>query len=414
MILRARATCRCRAARHCGIAAVGCIDLLATALIALAQTKGRSQHRVGARRDVPGGDRAARGRRAARARARRRRSLGHRAARSPAWGRWPPDERGRRRASAPRHLRAAAARAGGHQRRALRAARRGPSRDAARRPRPRARRAFYGGVALIAVVLVSPLATLTDELFWAHMVEHLLIADLGALLLVLGLTGPVLAPILRIGLFDRLRVLAHPLVALPLWAIDLYAWHVPALLRGRAAPRRRARAAAPVLHLLRRQRVDVPASARCPSRRGSATGAKLGYIIAVRLRRRRAGQRVPVRRPRVSTTPTRAGEAAHGISPRRRPDRRRRDHDGRGVAADDRPLLLAVPARGARERRAPGAARPRRARAASSSTKSASRGRSRGARGRAAGAHRARGPPTARGAPRRRRRWPSPAPRRRR
>jgi cytochrome c oxidase assembly factor CtaG len=61
------------------------------------------------------------------------------------------------------------------------------------------------------------------------MVEHLVIADLGALLLVLGLTGPVLAPILRIGLFDRLRVLAHPLVAFPLWAVDLYLWHVPAL-----------------------------------------------------------------------------------------------------------------------------------------------------------------------------------------
>jgi cytochrome c oxidase assembly factor CtaG len=89
--------------------------------------------------------------------------------------------------------------------------------------------AFYGGVALMVAVLVSPLGPLSDELFWAHMVEHLVLADLGALLLVLGLTGPVLAPILRIGLFDRLRILAHPLVALPLWALDLYAWHVPAL-----------------------------------------------------------------------------------------------------------------------------------------------------------------------------------------
>ncbi|HWI72585.1 MAG TPA: cytochrome c oxidase assembly protein [Baekduia sp.] len=89
--------------------------------------------------------------------------------------------------------------------------------------------AFYSGVALIVAVLVSPLATLSDELFWVHMVEHLLISDAGALLLVLGLTAPVIAPILRIGLFDRLRVLAHPFVALPLWAIDLYAWHLPAL-----------------------------------------------------------------------------------------------------------------------------------------------------------------------------------------
>ncbi|WCB92019.1 hypothetical protein DSM104299_00700 [Baekduia alba] len=88
---------------------------------------------------------------------------------------------------------------------------------------------FYAGVALIVAVLVSPLSTLSDELFWVHMVEHLIISDAGALLVVLGLTAPVIAPLLRIKLFDRLRVLAHPLVALPLWAIDLYAWHVPAL-----------------------------------------------------------------------------------------------------------------------------------------------------------------------------------------
>jgi cytochrome c oxidase assembly factor CtaG len=88
---------------------------------------------------------------------------------------------------------------------------------------------FYTGVALIVAVLVSPLSTLSDELFWVHMVEHLLISDAGALLLVLGLTAPVIAPLLRIRLFDRLRVLAHPLVALPLWALSLYAWHVPAL-----------------------------------------------------------------------------------------------------------------------------------------------------------------------------------------
>ena len=30
-------------------------------------------------------------------------------------------------------------------------------------------------------------------------------------------------------MFDRLRVLAHPAVAFPLWAIDLYVWHLPVL-----------------------------------------------------------------------------------------------------------------------------------------------------------------------------------------
>jgi putative membrane protein len=87
---------------------------------------------------------------------------------------------------------------------------------------------FYGGLVLVVATLTLT-GSLSDELFAAHMAEHLLIADLGALLLVLGLTGPLLAPVLRIRLFDRLRVLAHPAVAFPLWALDLYLWHVPAL-----------------------------------------------------------------------------------------------------------------------------------------------------------------------------------------
>jgi cytochrome c oxidase assembly factor CtaG len=88
---------------------------------------------------------------------------------------------------------------------------------------------WYSGVALIVVTLSSPVAIISDELFAVHMVEHLLIADLGALLLVLGLTGPMLAPVLRIRELRWLRALAHPAVALPLWAIDFYLWHLPAL-----------------------------------------------------------------------------------------------------------------------------------------------------------------------------------------
>jgi putative membrane protein len=88
------------------------------------------------------------------------------------------------------------------------------------------RACFLGGLCLIVVAFTS-MGSLADDLFWAHMVEHLVIGDLGTLLLVLGLTGPVLAPVLRIGFFDRLRVLAHPLVAFPLWALNLYVWHIP-------------------------------------------------------------------------------------------------------------------------------------------------------------------------------------------
>jgi len=91
------------------------------------------------------------------------------------------------------------------------------------------RACFYGGLLTILAALLSPIGELSDELLYAHMVEHLLMGDIAALLIVLGLTGPLLAPILRIRFFDRLRSLAHPLVAFPLWAIDLYVWHLPFL-----------------------------------------------------------------------------------------------------------------------------------------------------------------------------------------
>jgi cytochrome c oxidase assembly factor CtaG len=98
-----------------------------------------------------------------------------------------------------------------------------------RHPVPQWRRAsFLTGLALIAASLTA-LGSVSDELLSAHMIEHLLVGDLAALLLVLGLTGPLLAPVLRIRLFERLRALTHPAVAFPLWAVDLYVWHLPAL-----------------------------------------------------------------------------------------------------------------------------------------------------------------------------------------
>jgi cytochrome c oxidase assembly factor CtaG len=60
------------------------------------------------------------------------------------------------------------------------------------------------------------------------MVQHLLLGDLAALLVVLGLDGAILRPLLALPLVRHLRVLAHPLVALPLWILNLFAWHLPA------------------------------------------------------------------------------------------------------------------------------------------------------------------------------------------
>ena len=51
--------------------------------------------------------------------------------------------------------------------------------------------------------------------------------ELAPLAIVAGLTGPLLRPLLAYKWIHRLRVLAHPLVAWPLWAVNLYLWHLP-------------------------------------------------------------------------------------------------------------------------------------------------------------------------------------------
>lgn len=102
-----------------------------------------------------------------------------------------------------------------------------------RNPVPGWRQGCYaGGLVLLAVALSPPIGKLADQLLVAHMVEHLLIGDLTALLIVLGFTGPLLAPLLRNRVVARLRVLTHPVVAVVVWAVNFYVWHLPVLYQG--------------------------------------------------------------------------------------------------------------------------------------------------------------------------------------
>ena len=104
------------------------------------------------------------------------------------------------------------------------------TRTLARERRPVAtwrRLAFYTGVLTVAAVQLPPCDGLADSVLVAHMVQHIVIGDLASLLIVLGLTGPLLAPLLRTRVSGVTRKLSHPLVAVTLWAADLYAWHLP-------------------------------------------------------------------------------------------------------------------------------------------------------------------------------------------
>jgi putative membrane protein len=150
------------------------------------------------------------------------------------------------------------------------------------RPVPVWRQAcFAAGLLTIAIALVSPVGHIAEELVMAHMVEHLLLGDVATLLLVLGLTGPLLQPVLAIPIFDRLRVLAHPLVALPLWALNFYFWHIPALYDA-------AYGGAPV-HALEHMSfvlfgclMWMPVFGPLPAPQWFTAGWKVGYVVAVR------------------------------------------------------------------------------------------------------------------------------------
>ncbi|HWX87008.1 MAG TPA: cytochrome c oxidase assembly protein [Solirubrobacteraceae bacterium] len=151
-----------------------------------------------------------------------------------------------------------------------------------KRPVPGWRQAcFYAGFLTIGAAL-SSLGGDSQELLSAHMVEHLLLGDIAALLIVLGLTGPLIAPVLRVNLLDRLRILAHPLIAFPLWAIDLYVWHLPVFYE--AALRHtgvHALEHAMFLGFGINMWMCLFGPLPMPSWFGNA--AKLGYIVAVRL-----------------------------------------------------------------------------------------------------------------------------------
>jgi cytochrome c oxidase assembly factor CtaG len=95
---------------------------------------------------------------------------------------------------------------------------------------------FHAAMALWIVGLVSPLEGLGHDLLSAHMAQHVLIADIAAPLLLIGIRNPVLAfflprpalvtlarsPVVR----QAWRRLRRPLVAVPVYLAVLYGWHL--------------------------------------------------------------------------------------------------------------------------------------------------------------------------------------------
>jgi putative membrane protein len=147
-------------------------------------------------------------------------------------------------------------------------------------PVPSWRQASFGlSLVLLAAADLMPRE---DEYFFVHMLQHVLLGDLAALAFVIGLTGPLLRPLLAIGPISRLRMLAHPLVALPLWTLNLYVWHLPRLYEA-AIHNGAVHALEHICFFAAGVLMWAAVVEVLPGPEWFGTAAKFGYVVAVRL-----------------------------------------------------------------------------------------------------------------------------------
>ena len=142
---------------------------------------------------------------------------------------------------------------------------------------------FALGLLLAFLAAASPIHEFGEkQFFFVHMLQHILLGDLAPLCMVAGLTGPILRPVLAIPLFQRLRFLAHPLVALPIWAVNLVVWHLPFAYQG-ALHHDAVHAVQHILFFTCGCLMWAPVLEVLPAPEWFGTGMKLGYIVAVRV-----------------------------------------------------------------------------------------------------------------------------------
>jgi len=99
---------------------------------------------------------------------------------------------------------------------------------------------FVGGVLVTVLAIISPIDAIGESYLQSvHMLQHVLIADLGIALTVVAVRGPLcvfllprdlLVPLARSRrLRSTLRFLFRPAVSYLVWVVVLVSWHVPAL-----------------------------------------------------------------------------------------------------------------------------------------------------------------------------------------
>ena len=89
--------------------------------------------------------------------------------------------------------------------------------------------AWGAGLVCLFLALVSPVDVLGEQLASAHMVQHLLVADLAPILLTLGLTKWILRPVTRrIHRIERAAgPFGHPAFGVVAYVGAMWFWHIP-------------------------------------------------------------------------------------------------------------------------------------------------------------------------------------------
>ncbi|MBJ7328937.1 MAG: cytochrome c oxidase assembly protein [Solirubrobacteraceae bacterium] len=90
---------------------------------------------------------------------------------------------------------------------------------------------FWLGLACFFAALISPIDALAEQLFTMHMIQHLLLIDLGVIFCLLGLTRVILRPLTKrtLRLERAAGPFATPVFALLLYVATMWIWHIPAL-----------------------------------------------------------------------------------------------------------------------------------------------------------------------------------------
>ncbi len=182
---------------------------------------------------------------------------------------------------------------------------------------------WWIGMSLLTFGFVGPPAAMADELFWAHMAEHLLIADLAVPFLLAGVRTPVglfMPPKDLLVAVFRNRVLravggfvTRPLVALPLSVFVLYSWHLAPAFSGATRD--------PLIHAFQHQSFLLASvifwwPAIEPNRRPlPAPLWKIGYLLAGRMASILMGALFLVSNRAFYGDLYASTEKAHGITP---------------------------------------------------------------------------------------------------